>query len=73
VQIPLRIVGHLPKPAVIPDVGVLAQRAAAHAAQREVGRLLGKKAGALGGLLGPGNGAGQPPPNPLNQLKQLFR
>ena len=44
VEIPLRITGQLPKPAVIPDVSVLAQRAATHAAQREVGRLLDKKA-----------------------------
>jgi len=75
VEIPLRVVGHLPKPAVIPDVTVLAERAATHAAQREVGRLLGKKAGALGGLLGGGGGNGNPQPasNPLNQLKSLFR
>ena len=75
VEIPLRVVGHLPKPAVIPNVTVLAQQAATHAAQREVGRLLGKKGGALGGLLGGGGGTGnpQPAPNPLNQLKSLFR
>jgi uncharacterized protein involved in outer membrane biogenesis len=74
VEIPLRIVGHLPKPAVIPDVSVLAQRAAAHAVQREVSKFLGKKGGVLGGLLGGGgNGSAQPPPNPLNQLKGLFR
>ncbi|MBV8359088.1 MAG: AsmA family protein [Deltaproteobacteria bacterium] len=75
VEIPLRIVGHLPKPAVIPDVSVLAQRAATHAAQREVSRLLGKKGGALGSLLGGGGSKGSPQPlsNPLNQLKGLFR
>jgi hypothetical protein len=75
VEIPLRVVGHLPKPAVIPDIGVLAQRAATHAAQREVSRLLGKKGGALGGLLGGGGSKGnlQPLSNPLNQLKGLFR
>jgi hypothetical protein len=74
VEIPLRIVGHLPKPAVIPDVSVLAQRAAAHAAQREVSRFLNKKGGVLGGLLGGGgNGGAQPPANPLNQLKGLFK
>jgi len=75
VEIPLRVVGHLPKPAVIPDVSVLAQRAATHAAQREVSRLLGKKGGALGGLLGGGGGKGnlQPLSNPLNQLKGLFK
>jgi hypothetical protein len=75
VEIPLRIVGHLPKPAVVPDVTVLAQRAATHAAQREVTRFLGKKGGALGGLLGGGGSKAnpQPPSNPLNQLKGLFR
>jgi len=75
VEIPLRIVGHLPKPAVVPDVTVLAQRAATHAAQREVTRFLGKKGGALGGLLGGGGSTAkpQPPSNPLNQLKGLFR
>jgi AsmA-like C-terminal region/AsmA family len=74
VELPLRIVGHLPKPAIIPDVTVLAQRAATHAAQREVGRLIGKRGGALGGLLrGGGNGNAQPSSNPLNQLKGLFR
>lgn len=74
VEIPLRVVGHLPKPAVIPDVSVLAQLAATHAVQREVSRLLSKKGGALGALLGGGGkGNPQPPPNPLNQLKGLFR
>jgi AsmA-like C-terminal region/AsmA family len=75
VEIPLRIVGHLPKPAIIPNVSVLAQRATIHAAQREVSRLLSKKGGALGSLLGGGGGKGgpQPLPNPLNQLKDLFR
>jgi hypothetical protein len=74
VEIPLRILGRLPKPAIIPDVTVLAQRAATHAAQREVGRLLGKRGGALGGLLtGGGNRSPQPSSNPLNQFKGLFR
>jgi uncharacterized protein involved in outer membrane biogenesis len=75
VEIPLRVVGHLPKPVVIPDVSVLAQRAATHAAQREVGRYLGKKGGVLGGLLGGGGSKGnpQPPSNPLNELKGLFK
>ena len=74
VELPLRIVGQLPKPAIIPDLTVLAQRAASHAAQREVGRLLGKKGGALGNLLSVGgNGSTQSSSNPLNQLKGLFR
>jgi AsmA-like C-terminal region/AsmA family len=75
VEIPLRVTGHLPKPLVIPDASVLAQRAATHAAQREVTKLLGKKGGALGGLLGGGgsNGTPQPLGNPVNALKGLFK
>jgi len=79
VEIPLRITGQLPKPAVLPDVGVLAQRAASHALEKGLGSLLGgKKGGGLGGLLGGGGGAGSTPApqatpiNPLNQLKGLF-
>jgi hypothetical protein len=78
--IPLRITGQLPKPAVVPDVSILAQRAASHAVQNKLGSLLGKKAGAFGGLFGGGSPApggsapgSQPTPvNPLNQLKGLF-
>ena len=80
VEIPLRITGQLPKPAVLPDVNILAQRAATHAVQGQISGLLGKKGGALGGLFGGGGGGGgkgsspQPTPsNPLNQLKGLFR
>jgi hypothetical protein len=82
VEIPLRVVGQLPKPAVLPDVNVLAQRAATNAAQGQIGRLLGKKGGGLGGFFGGGGGGGaggknpsqQPTPsNPLNQFKGLFR
>lgn len=75
VEIPLRIMGQLPKPAVVPDVTVLAQRAATHAAQREVTKFLGKRGGALGGLLGGAGSHGNPQPsgNPLNQLKGLFK
>jgi hypothetical protein len=88
VEIPLRVTGQLPKPAVVPDVGVLAQRAASHAIEGKIGGLLGGKKGGglLGGLLGgggsggnapaPGAGAASPggsaPANPLNQLKGLF-
>jgi uncharacterized protein involved in outer membrane biogenesis len=75
VEIPLRVVGQLPKPAVIPDIGLLAQRAATHAAQGELSKFLGKKGGALGGLFGGGDGKGngESSSNPLNQLKGLFR
>jgi hypothetical protein len=84
VEIPLRIIGQLPKPAVLPDVGVLAQRAAGHVIQNRVGEFLGGKKGGgspLGGLFGGGNapsGGGtasspqQTPSNPVNQLKGLF-
>jgi hypothetical protein len=82
----LRITGQLPKPAVLPDVGVLAQRAAGHAIQNRVGEFLGGKKGGrgpLGGLFGGGGGnapgAGSPAPgpqqtpsNPVNKLKGLF-
>jgi hypothetical protein len=81
-EIPLRITGQLPKPAVLPDMSVLARRAASNALQGKIGGLLGKKAGALGGLFGkgeepaPGGGPApksQPSPfNPLNQFKGLF-
>ena len=73
VELPLRIVGHLPKPAIMPDITLLAQRAATHAAQREVGKLIGKRGGALGSLLSGGSGSPQRSSNPLNQLKSLFR
>jgi hypothetical protein len=81
VEIPLRVTGQLPKPAVVPDVGVLAQRAASHALENKLGSLLGGKKGGGGGsnglLGGGGNGGGAPAPqstplNPLNQLKGLF-
>lgn len=78
VEIPLRVTGQLPKPAVLPDVTVLAQRAASHALSDKLGGFLGKKGGGLGGLLGGGNNgngsSGKPSKsnNPLNELKGLF-
>src|SRR5260370_27968992 len=64
IEIPLRITGQLPKPAVVPDVGILAQRAAGHAVQNQLGRLLrGKKGGGAGGLLGGFLGGGGPAPS----------
>ncbi len=64
IDIPLQITGQLPKPSVLPDVTVLAQRAGTHAVQEQgqkyIGKFLGKKGvpsglgGALGGLLGGG-------------------
>ncbi|HJU11426.1 MAG TPA: AsmA-like C-terminal domain-containing protein [Candidatus Binataceae bacterium] len=74
IEIPLRVAGQLPKPAILPDVTVLAQRAATHAAQREMGKFLNKKGGAIGGLLGGGSkGSSAPSGNPLNQFKGLFK
>jgi hypothetical protein len=65
VEIPLRVSGQLPHPAVVPDVGVIAQRAATHAVQIRVGELIQKKGlgdvlkkNGLGGLLGGLNGGG---------------
>jgi len=54
IEIPLRVAGQLPKPAVVPDLGNLAQRAAGHAVAGKLGGLLGKSG--LGGLLGGGAG-----------------
>jgi len=61
VEIPLVIRGQLPKPAVVPDVTVLAQRAAGNAITNKLGNLFGgKKSG------------GGKSSNPLDQLKGLF-
>jgi uncharacterized protein involved in outer membrane biogenesis len=65
VEIPLRVSGQLPHPSVVPDVGVIAQRAATHAVQNRVGELIQKKGlgdvlkkNGLGGLLGGLTGGG---------------
>ncbi|MGH7934707.1 MAG: AsmA family protein [Candidatus Binataceae bacterium] len=81
VEIPLRVAGQLPKPAVVPDVQVLAQRAASHAIRNKIGGFLDKKG--LGGIFGGGSGAissggSNPgatpaPANPLKSFKNLFR
>lgn len=68
IDLPLQITGQLPKPSVLPNVTILAQRAGTHAMQEQgqkyIGKFLdknlGKKGlpgglgGALGGLLGGG-------------------
>jgi uncharacterized protein involved in outer membrane biogenesis len=88
IDIPLQVVGQLPKPQVLPNVTELAQRAANHAVQAQgqkyLGKVLGKKGlpGGLGKFLGGGdNGSGggsngggnsNPPPNPIDQLKKFF-
>jgi len=65
VEVPLLITGQLPKPAVLPDVTVLAQRAAGNAIINKLGNLLGgKKSG--------GGSSGGKTSNPLDQLKGLF-
>jgi hypothetical protein len=58
-EIPLRVSGRLPHPAVVVDVGIIAQRVAKHAVQGRVGELLQKrglgsvlKKNGLGGLFG---------------------
>jgi hypothetical protein len=63
IEIPLRISGRLPKPAVMPDTGTLARRVGSHAIEDQLGNLLG------------GNKSGGPAPkssNPFGQLKKLF-
>jgi len=63
IDVPLQIVGQLPKPKVLPDVTELAQTAATHAVQTEgqkyLGKIFGKKGlpGGLGKFLG-GNSGG---------------
>src|SRR5208282_981191 len=63
VDVPLQVVGQLPKPQVVPDVAELARRAGTHAVeaqgQKYLGKILGKKGlpGGLGKFLG-GNSGG---------------
>ena len=58
VDVPLQVVGQLPKPQVVPDVAELARRAGTHAVeaqgQKYLGKILGKKGlpGGLGKFLG---------------------
>lgn len=83
VEIPLQIVGMLPKPKVLPDVQAMAQTAAKRALERQTGKILGgflgkRNKGGLGGLLGgsagsgTGSGPNPAPPNPLGPLEKLF-
>ncbi|MGH8336395.1 MAG: AsmA-like C-terminal region-containing protein, partial [Gammaproteobacteria bacterium] len=60
--IPLRITGRLPHPQVLPNIDILAQRAATHALQNNVGSLIDKGGHGLGRLFKHGN----------NPLKNLF-
>jgi uncharacterized protein involved in outer membrane biogenesis len=81
VDIPMVVRGKLPKPAVLPDIGELAQRAGTHALQQNLGKLLGKKGKGLnipflsnggGGNAPSGGNNSNPSNNPLDQLKGLF-
>jgi hypothetical protein len=80
VDIPMVVRGKLPKPAVLPDIGELAQRAGSHALEQNLGRLLGKKGKGLnlpflsddGGGAPSSGGNAKPASNPLDQLKGLF-
>ena len=83
IDIPVIIRGALPKPAILPDVQTLAQRAASHAIEKKgqelLGKLLGKKGGASQPQPPSGTGAPSPagpkpaaPANPLEQLRKLF-
>jgi uncharacterized protein involved in outer membrane biogenesis len=62
IDIPLQVVGQLPKPQVLPNVTELAQRAGTHAAQAQgqkyLGKVFGKKGlpGGLGKFLGGDSG-----------------
>ncbi len=64
IDIPLQIVGQLPKPQVLPDVTQLAQRAGTHAVQAQgqkyLGKVFGKKGlpGGLGKIFGGDSGDG---------------
>ena len=63
IDIPLQVVGQLPKPQVLPNVTELAQRAGTHAVQAQgqkyLGKVFGKKGlpGGLGKFLGGDSGA----------------
>jgi len=83
VDIPMIVRGKLPKPAVLPNIADLAQRASTHLieerGQQALGKLLGKKGKGLnipflpnGGGAGSASGNSNPPNNPLDQLKGLF-
>ncbi len=79
IDIPLRITGQLPKPAIMPDLTELAQRASQRAVQEQGQKALEKALGSKGlgkflggGSGGSGGGGNNQPSNPLNQLKGLF-
>jgi hypothetical protein len=55
VVIPLRVTGRLPHPSVMPNVDILAQRAASNAMQSKLGGLIDKGGKGLGGIFKHGN------------------
>lgn len=63
VEIPVRVIGELPKPKVVPDVQELAQRAASHVVEQQGRKFLGGalKRTPLGGLLEGGSSSGGSP------------
>lgn len=55
IVIPLRITGRLPHPQVLPNIDILAQRAASHAMQHNLGSLIDKGGKGLGSIFKHGN------------------
>jgi uncharacterized protein involved in outer membrane biogenesis len=55
IVIPLRITGRLPHPQVLPNIDILAQRAASSAVENKLGGLLNQGGRGLGGLFKHGN------------------
>jgi uncharacterized protein involved in outer membrane biogenesis len=83
IDIPMSVSGKLPKPTVMPDIALLAQRAGTMAIQqqgeKQIGKLLGKKGKGLNipflpneGGNAPSGGNTKPSSNPLENLKGLF-
>lgn len=77
VDIPMVVRGKLPKPAVLPDIAELAQRAGTRLIQKKgqqaLGKLLGKKGKGLNIPFLPNDGGNaNPSGNPIDQLKGLF-
>jgi len=79
VDIPLRIMGQLPKPTVAPDINEIVQRAATQAIRRKGQKFFGQLGGFLNGggsggneNNGGGGGNGGNNNNPANFFKNLF-
>jgi hypothetical protein len=72
IDIPLQMTGTLPKPAIAPDVGQLAQQAASQAMQRKGQKFLNKLGGFLGGSGSGGKNKGGNSGGSANPLQNLF-